>query len=77
MNWLYPPANEASLAANKGSPPADEASLPADKDSPFGPFLICPFLLVFSCPKGENNIIMMSIKCLFFQDRYSEIVNYP
>ena len=40
-------------------------------------FLICQFLLVFSCPKRDNNTIMMSIICLFFQDRHSEIVKYP
>ena len=67
------PADEASL-------PADEASLPANEASPFGPYIFTkwalvyfngPFLLVFSCPKRYNNTIMMSIYCLFFQDRHS------
>ena len=40
-------------------------------------FLICQFLLVFSCPKRDNSTIMISINCLFLQDRHSEIVNYP
>ena len=40
-------------------------------------FLVCSYLLVFSCPKRNNNIILMSINCLFFQDRHGEIVNYP
>ena len=40
-------------------------------------FLICPFLLLFSCPKRDNSTIMMSIYCIFFQDRHIEIVNYP
>ena len=36
--------------------------------------LICPFLLVFSCPKRDNSTIIMSIYCLFF---HIEEVNYP
>ena len=39
-------------------------------------FLISPFLHVLSCPKTENNAIMMSINCFFFQDRHSEIMKY-
>ena len=39
-------------------------------------FLFCQFLLVFSILRREGNTIVMYIKSLFFQDRYSEIVNY-
>ena len=56
--------------------PADEASPLANEVSPFGPYIFtklvtiyyCLFVLVLSCPTRQNNTIMMSIYCLFFQD---------
>ena len=58
-----------------------------DKASSFGPnfsldwplvnfyFFICSFLLAFSCPELENST--MSINCLFFQEKHSDLMNYP
>ena len=40
-------------------------------------FLICPFLVEFSCPKRDNNTIMMSINCLFSQDRHRSSFIWP
>ena len=40
-------------------------------------FLIRPFLIDVPCPKWENNTIMKSQNCLFFQDIQNETVNYP
>ena len=40
-------------------------------------FLICLFLLVFSCQRREKNTIMMYINRFFFQDRYHQTIFYP
>ena len=60
-------------------PLADEANLPANEPSLFGPYIFAKlalrfFLIVYFSPflhaqKRQNNTIVMSIYCLFFQDR--------
>ena len=79
-------ANEASLLANEASQLEDEASPLLSEAGPLlseaGPLLneapsvcrfsCCPFLIMFSFLRKE-----MYIKMLFFQDRHSEILDYP
>ena len=39
--------------------------------------LICLYLHVFAYLKKDSNTIVMSVNCMFFQDKHSEMGNYP